>query len=366
MVVDFRPFVRQDQPGNTLFAAEGALGDDYTLIVEGDLSDAIPGAGARRQFESALSAQTSGHTLLDWIMSAFTLHADPAGEDRQKPLMPGTRGWQWRFGGRRLWRRRWSPNAPEAAASLDLLRREYRQHRVDALAGRMKDEVHHRRILDYRAAKLRVDPRLLVPSDVPFEPRVPHETTISDDFNRSDADALGSSSEGWSWTEVNGDTDIVSNQAKCLGGSARTNRADSDLSSDDHYAEITMVTASGGPAARFSASANTFYLYLNDGNRLFRVTSGSYSAIADEAGVTFNGSVMRIQVDGPDIECFDDGVSLITYSDMGGITGNVRTGFYGDNNSVWDDFSAADLAVGGSGASPVLYRHRRIDHLLRM
>src|SRR5207253_2934705 len=94
------------------------------------------------------------------------------------------------------------------------------------------------------------------------------ETTITDDFNRADGTTIGNQ---LTWTEVAGTWDTVSNQVQMTGpasdSATYSARAESDLSSADHYAQLVYVNAGTvttqahlGPAARFSPSAQTHYL----------------------------------------------------------------------------------------------------------
>lgn len=176
-------------------------------------------------------------------------------------------------------------------------------------------------------------------------------STITDNFNRADADPLGSSSEGWSWTETNGDIDIVSNEAKGqASGVENRARADSDLGSADHYAQLTMLTISNGlgPCVRFASGADTCYGWLIDGglNRVFKVVAGGLTSLASFSSPAVN-SVVKLTVTGTTLEPFDDGVSLGTTTDSA-ISGNSRAGIWVDNADRIDTFSAGDLGGGAT------------------
>ena len=100
-------------------------------------------------------------------------------------------------------------------------------------------------------------------------------TTLNESFDKADSDTLG---PDLSWTELSGDQDVVSNAWQAQPFSTQVlGRADSDLASTDHYAEIvisacTAVDTSGhgaGPVCRKDSTAtNTYYI-----GRLLRTTT---------------------------------------------------------------------------------------------
>lgn len=198
-------------------------------------------------------------------------------------------------------------------------------------------------------------------------------TSIADNFNRANSDTLGTLSDGsGSWTEVAGDNDIVSNT--CAGGAAGSNysRADVDLASAAHYAQIDVVSwtgSSAGQAAgictRYSSSADTcyvFYIRRDTSNyRLFKRVAGSLTQIGStvtEALPSLPFTVKLSSSSGDVHTCAVNGTTKLSPSDSS-ITGNTRTGLFTGNVSTdvtsLDAFSAADLAAGT--AVPVFYYH---------
>ena len=170
--------------------------------------------------------------------------------------------------------------------------------------------------------------------------------TITDDFNRADNDALGTSSEGWSWTEVTGDIDIVSQVATGQVSANSSARAEIDLDSADHYAELAISDfgANGvGPCCRFDPSAETFYVAYEDGTslRLFKVIAGTFGSALGTAA-SAGASTVRIEANGTTIRVLDDGVEVINVTD-GDITGHTRTGIVVGLGGDIDFFEAGDL-----------------------
>ena len=206
--------------------------------------------------------------------------------------------------------------------------------------------------------------RIVIKGEVVFDAPTVKATTITDDFNRADSDTLGGPS--WTWTETSGDIDIVNNQAEVqtVDGSGEA-RADSDLSTDDHYAQIDVVQWQGGGGAgsettpgtmcRFASAARTFYHgrfnSFADEWQLYEVTTGSFTSIASTSDTQPTPLfTLKLEVNGSTVEIFHDTVSQLSTTDTV-ITGNTRTGMRGfqgvdvTTNIEFDDFEAADLAA---------------------
>lgn len=207
--------------------------------------------------------------------------------------------------------------------------------------------------------------RIVMLSQVLFDAPVIQGVVITDDFTRANADALGSSSEGWSWTEAVGDIDIVSNAAEVMTLNASVfARAESSLASDDHYAQADVLaydtdsgagrTSAAGLLLRYHTSDVTHYLgrYLAGASQrweIFRIITASATSIATQADTAPTAPyTMRFEVDGSALEIFHDDVSQLATTDTN-ITGNLRTGvreFQGPSNLVrtrLDNFEASDL-----------------------
>lgn len=183
--------------------------------------------------------------------------------------------------------------------------------------------------------------------------------TITDNFNRSDG-ALGSSGEGWSWTVTSGDFRVSSNQARTYSSGQNNARADSDLASTDHYSQVLAVThgaSSGrdiGCAVRYSSSADTCYLYVQDASdgacKLYKVVTGSYSGLASEGSGHADASndTMRFEADGTSLIGYWNDAEHVSTTDSS-LTTQVRTGIRGyGNDNYMDDFEADVLG----GATP--------------
>lgn len=203
-------------------------------------------------------------------------------------------------------------------------------------------------------------------------------TTINESFNTSDGDTLG---PDLTWTEVDGDWDIVSNAAELIsnyGSTSRCARAEHDLASADHYAQVSVVQSNGGShcgvCVRFAAAAETYYAGVWDGTTftgtytIFKVVAGTRSTLAtlSEAATTPFTIRLEVEDDGSgnaDLTLYKNGVSKVTHTDSSSpITGNTRCGIYGydptgsgTSSPRIDSFEAGDLGVGGGGGNPWYY-----------
>ena len=210
--------------------------------------------------------------------------------------------------------------------------------------------------------------QLFIPADLTDEGELPPETTITDDFTRADGDTIGNQ---LTWTEVAGDWDTASNAASLttFGTDARTARAESDLSSDDHYSQ-TVITGLGagtndclaGPVARFDAAANTGYwtfaYQFDDKIYLRKIVTGTPTNLVAAVAITLSiPEAYKVECDGSTITGYQAGVSRIGPTTDSAIAGNTRCGIGGYKSTgsvVVDDFEAADLAAAASTSGNLL------------
>lgn len=309
----------------------------------------------RDAWASAMTYRPDGINLVDLLWDQLTAGSDPDGIDGPKPLMPGTDGMLKLFvGGHSLVKQerfRFGVH-PHTGKVRDLLQRQFAESWE-----RTNGADHCRRVLDYTCEKYRVeDWREFVPANLRAHVpgRLKHATTITDDFNRSDAGSLGTSAGGWSWAEVVGSWAIASNVA--FRDDATTDgvaRAESDLSSDDHYGQVVasnlFAESYAAGVARLSSSATTYYVSIvnQEANRgLWKVVSGAFTRLATPATEDPNNKSQKTEADGSTIKGYSDGVEVASSTDTA-ITGNLRTGMTARaTNNIADNFEAADLAVG--------------------
>lgn len=358
--IDLRPASARQAQGGTPsgYAFVASMQPVGTVLAQSlHMVDEVATSAMQNTWQSLTGYKPLGNRLSELLWDHLTRGADPKGITGPKPLMPTIQGLlELHVGGhspiiRQEFRLGVHPHTNQV---LSVMREDFRRQWE-------ANTIHARKVLGYHVRTYRdTDWRQLIPRDLrphvdgPLEPA----TTLTDNFNRADADPLGSSSEGWSWTEVSGDIDIVSNEAKGLANGSGA-RAESDLSSDNHYAQQTAVIVSNGagPAVRFASGADTQYFWLCDGsspNRLFRRETGSNTQIGG-AGNATSGQVVKLSVSGSTLEMFIAGSSVGTQTDTV-ITGNTRCGMHSELNDRIDDWSASDLPTPAS--QQLTFRHR--------
>jgi hypothetical protein len=224
-----------------------------------------------------------------------------------------------------------------------------------------------RRVLGYWMRQWGVDdPAEFQDGDGIVEP-LPPSTTVTDNFNRADSTDLNASSTGksppFSWTEVNGNWQIDINRLGEVSGAGAHSyvRADIDLSSANHYAQMQVKSGSNhggqyGPLARVDAAADTFYMFLWVGfstitNKLFKRVSGTFTDIGTGPNVVADDDVLKVDCNGSTINTYRNTVLNIGPVTDTAISGNLRGGVIGYNSFsyVFDSFEEAD--AGGAAAA---------------
>lgn len=360
--------------GLGLFALKDALADSTSYVDLGDDLQAELKDDQRQAWADALGLKKvpPGPTLADVIVQTLTLYADPDDAKLCPPILPGVDGVQRvTLGGEVLSAKRIGPTDPEFALVRSQLQSNYRKLRQQAREGNADPEAH-RKFLTVCLEKFGLQGadayQQFIPQGLPDEKPRPKETTIQDDFNRADADPISTGSFAWSMIESS-NLEIVSNQARTADdtGAPATARAESDLSSDDHYAQAVVgasdesISVYGGPTCRNDSGALTFYLlYLEfDLNQieLYEVTAGTFTQI-DVASYTLNSGTTytaKVSADGSAIKGYINGAEELSATDSA-ITGNVRCGLRAETNITghyvsFDNFEASDIS-GAQTATP--------------
>jgi len=362
-LIDMRPLSPTITHG--FFATDRALGSDYTAFGDAAGTDlrALTMSVAQRTLWASMLGITKtprAGTLADLLWDTLTIYSDPDGAVRAKPIMPTSAGvLQLHLGGHSLLRGRRMPRDPTRAAHWPKMQRvlqeDYRRIRRYALeSSDQKGRETHRRVLGSQALKYGVDHeaagRLFVPDDLPPGRPLKPETTITESFDKANSDTLG---PDLTWAEVDGDTDVVSNEAsfESAGGSAvAAARAEHDLSSDDHYAQIDLTNSAssngGGAAVRFDPSALIFYMCwaVDGGTYLLYKYSAGFTQL-DTTGITISTpEAYKMEIDGSSLKGYQAGVERVSATDSS-LTGDVRTGIIGQPPINVDDFIAADLTA---------------------
>lgn len=359
-----------DGSGVGFFATDAPLADsDYTAFGDGKATlDAIGlDDAARKAFAGLLGIDAmASATLLDAVWDAMTIHADPEGATRTKPLMP-TSGGAINLHLAGFKRSQPMAKVPTDSPHWDKIQRVIHAdcRAIEARcrdAATQKERDLYRRWLGFQSRKYALDAAgckaLLIPADLAKVDPLPPETTITDNFNRS------GSTLGANWTtrayfsltdELTTDGSVATPGAEDNGCAADHNTA---LSGDDHYVQAVFTIAAGDnqqwvTARRIGDGTVTHY----EGGR--DVDAGMWKIRSAIAGVSSTlgsyivgnptGVTARLTVDGSDLVLKVAGVDRITVSDAN-ITGNLYCGLSHYDGGLWDDFEAADLAAAFSTA----------------
>lgn len=363
-LVDLRGADRRNGLG---FFATDRLVVDRNYIGFGDginrIEDVTLNVAQRSLWSSAIGiGPLTGNRLVDALWETLALHGDPDGGALCKPLIPTHKGiLELHLGGHSLIRseRFTGPQHPSWSRVQSVVQRNYRSIRTEAMRNHRGPGAPniHSKYLECMSRKLRCQWEDLIPSDLPREnPRRP-TTTITDDFNRA---SLGSN-----WTSVDGTGQIVTSTT--FRGNAdgsdlpATLRYDAtDLSSDDHYAQIDFTAQEDVfshlcGAVRFNASADTCYVgrirAQNTQSFIEKVETGTRTSLTTDTSGAGPPHTGKLQVDGSSLTLYMDDSEVSSVTDTA-ITGNLRVGLSWTHNktSDGDNFEAGDLVAGNAFA----------------
>ncbi|KKL94303.1 hypothetical protein LCGC14_1866040 [marine sediment metagenome] len=323
-----------------------------------------------------LPERPTSTTVRDLPWDLLTKYSDPTGLTAAKPLMPtASLDLELHLGGFSLIRtEKFNINThPHRDKVISLIQDDYRRARAEDIE---VGQDHYKRVLDALEEKYKVSYSVFIPPDLPDEGKLPHSTTLTDTFVETSDTNLPSHtatgpSGGFSWTRVLGDNDanytvLGASDVVRLNdttGNSHWHRADSDLSTDDFYAQLiyTVVGGAGNADAgvivrKDSTAAETAYVIgaksTTDTWRTFSVVTGSFTALgSDTTQVIAVNDVIKGQADGSTIKRFRNGGEQDSVTNSA-ISGKFRAGIYARASvsvtAKWelDDFEAADVTGG--------------------
>jgi hypothetical protein len=184
--------------------------------------------------------------------------------------------------------------------------------------------------------------------------------TYTESFNTANGTTLG---PDLTWTEVAGDWAIHTNRAQKASGTPSIVRAEVDLESDDHYAEIVIDSPGADGVGVFLRQAGdttqTYYgVQVFSGTwNTFKYIAGVYASIGvNTTGVpAVQGDVLRLSIVGDQITRSLNGVEQDVATDSD-ITEGHYAGMWGwSGNSFIQNFEMGNFieeaSSGGSGGS---------------
>lgn len=354
-----------------------SLSAEHTLIsTDGRLSP-VNSARLANWFGVASIAAT---TIPDAIFELLTVQSDPTGSTRCKPLVPTRVGeYQVHLGGKivamqldrlgtAMQRAVWERTREVVRVDLESLRNRARAGGCFSPVTKEVDPDYHRRILTGLIAKYGASFEELKPDNWPSsETPLARQTVITESFTATDS--ATDMSADLTWANVIGVFGITSNRGYCVstGGVGDLRgfaRAESDLSTSDHYAQCDITGLSGafdnrrhGPTVRNNAADEECYAVDlgGAGAITLRHNSGTGTETTlDSDTVTLSlPDTVRIDVSGSSLEVFFNGVSTLTATDTA-ISGNTRCGMCAGltvgTGRNFDTWSAGDLG----GSSPIV------------
>lgn len=354
--IDIRPISEQAQaggnPGNGLFLTRrGGPQPGAAYKTYGNLRDSLT-----VQQRSLMAAQLGlnqiqSTSVINAIEEMLTIHGRPEADTFNKPLMPNNRGRiEIVFGPtRRSFDFRRKPHI------FDAIRETIRQ---DVLAAKAQG-VPVPLLRKWAGALMRkmgmMDHRQIgfTAAQTPMDP----DSRASDDFNRANSNDLGGS-----WTDITNGFSIVTNgaQSETAAGSGDLSRFDTDMATDDHYAEADIIAHNAGSAqpcaaARvISSAAETCYIAENrqavnqDQNlRKFVAGAKTYLAMGVGPAALTPSYTLRCECAGSTIRCKVDGniKSAATDATLSGpsyLRGGLRSHGAAAGNR-FDNFAIADI-----------------------
>ncbi len=311
-----------------------------------------------------LPSNITSDTLVNILFELFTVHADPTGQTRWKPLMPNLKNnLELVLNGHSVVasKRLIPESSPEWLNVKAVLQEDYRKIGEGGKAG-LHNEDLHRRFLQSLVEQYDVHPNLFIPDDLPKETPLPHNTIITESFNTTDSTTLG---PDLSWTELEGDMDIFSNTcryASALNFGHITSRADTDLATADQYSQIVFVNALNGQNSaqgchrRKNSSATLTYYHSQisdepaDRRRSWKRIAGTFTLLTNTNGSAAVNDVLRGEIEGSTYRFYLNSILQHSGTDTA-ITGNLRcgVGMHSDNLANTrpriDNFEAGDLAT---------------------
>ncbi len=319
-----------------------SLDDVLTTVKKREVERAI-----RREGDWDISLDAN--TIRELLAQFLTTGADPTGQRFAPPLLSE----EIHLGGHSIvWRGKVKNSPVWQANVLSVYQQDFQRLRQES-----DDIDHHRRVLGALDLKLRRYGIGIGDIAPDLEP-LPPSTTITESFNTGDSTTLG---PDLSWTEIAGDWEVVGNQVRSEGITAiELARADSDLSSADHYGQLIVEslgagTSRLGSAARVQTADGTtvtaYYVDLrnNDALELEKVVAGTDTELAATAQTVTLPDTVKVESNGSTIKSYFNGTEVDSVTDTA-ITGNLRAGLMsrqsGSSEAAdGDDFEAADLAV---------------------
>lgn len=341
--------------GFGLFAYDQPMGSTGMHCMGGDLDQAITAVQADTiaLLLDRSAGSIAARNIRGLLKEVLTTDADPTGVNLNKPVrISRKQGFIIHLGGYGpIIQERFSESHPAFQVTLAVRRADYTRNREAGVPlEALQRWTGHDALAIFGREPTPADLDLLLPAQYRADSWQKPRTIITESFNQANSTILG---PDLTWTEVTSNWTTVSNEA-APGGVAGNARAEHDLSSDDHYAQVVIkatTSSNAGVRIRFAAAADTNYFGIwRNTNTRYEI----FKRIATSNTILFNGAasaiaindVIKLEVTGADLLTLYRNAGAEASGTDTSITGDLRTGMYGDSStSRLDDFEAADLAA---------------------
>lgn len=374
--------VPEDRGFAFMWSKTQILGFDSVQLGEGDCRSIAVTEEIKDAFFNTIGVRPQGATLVELLVDVL-MNGDPSGMTACKPMMPVGQALELQLPGHSVaWKESFIFGESRFTAAVRNVHREDLEKAANELHS-LADDFDRKGRKDL-GDRLREVPQKMVdflcesydtsdwrqfvkPSVVSKIPgRKPHETTYTDNFNRTAGNLSGSTaSGGGTWAEPVGSS-WTTDGTQVVGDVYAKARLDSDTSSSNMYAQAVKVSEStgntrGGVTVRHNASADTQYFSyhrwdLNDFG-LWKSVSGTETQIGTNQSFTYSlPDTIYLEANGSSISIKVNGGSTYTQTDTS-ISGNTRGGLYvfraSTGGNTYDDFEVSDLASTYTGTSAV-------------
>lgn len=339
--------------GYAIFAYSQAVTIPGSVFLGQDLTDRIS-ASNRQQVESLLGINISNPAIDKLLLQLFTEDIDPSGQTKRKPVQADkNRKVVVHLAGQKTEKILTEPEFEAttiAVRQADYSRMKGQGVPLDVLR-RWND---YDLIQFYNGDDIKLDKLLPVGSKT--DGRLPHQTVVSDNFNRANEDISAGS-----WAEHNSAAYNVTSNAATASTAviASYARYTSALSSADHKSKVTItsIAASGapGPAVRCSTDAapngDGYWAQLTSTgttNNIRECVNSTTTDLVDPGDTTVSlPDDLELRISGSTLQYFFNGSQVGGDTTDTTITGNLYCGFHlrRATSDIVDDFTAEDLAA---------------------
>lgn len=341
---------------------------DCRTIREQSISGGVGGYGIFSFPNGTISVKngslvaSTDEAMMDYMEDLYTKKSDPSGLTGPKPIMPTSdmKLEYWVNG--KVRRKDFSIQDQHFSKVIQIEQENYKSVKLSS-KGNFNNKYLGGLGIKYGISN---PEDYFIPNDLPKEKPINPSTTLDENFNTSDGPVLG---PNYVWTQINNPNfTIVSNQVQVLVGAGSVwARCESDLSSVDHYSQVTLsnYTETGnnlraGCFTRLNTNSTTIsntVTYTVEATwgpgpgeqlQIRKIVNGTTTGLASPSVTISAGDVVKSSVSGSTVKSFQNGVQVSSVTDTS-VSGGTRCAIYGFNqtggtqsNLAMDNWEASD------------------------